>query len=107
VTAGKTTKLRYKLKKKEPPKPPFGRIRFGGGAPESFMSVVAGDTSAVYLNGAFWGYIDQFNNPGGGMLVPPGTYEVRVSSPVHGEINQKVTVEANKLTIIPLKGGGR
>jgi len=102
VTAGKTTKIKYSMKAVEPAKGPFGRLRFGGGEPESFISVTAGDTSAVYINDAFWGHIDEFNNLGSGMLLPAGQYTVKVSSPIFGEINQQVTIEPNKLTIIPL-----
>jgi len=102
VQPKKTTKISFKLKKLEEPKPPFGRFRFGGGVPESFISVAAGDTSAVYINGKFFGYVDEFNNAGGGVLLPPGTYKVQVSSPIYGEINQDVTIEANKVTVIPL-----
>ena len=102
VTAGKTAKLHFKLKKVEPPKPPFGRLRFGGGEPESFMSVAYGDISPVYLNGKFWGHVDEFNNVGGGMLLPPGTYQLSVNSPIFGEIKKDVTITAHKVTVIPL-----
>src|ERR1039457_5576764 len=51
VTARKTAKIHYSLKKLPVPEPPFGRFRLGGGEPESFLSVV-GDTGAV--NGAGW-----------------------------------------------------
>ena len=102
VTAGKTAKIKYSLKPVEPAKGPFGRLRFGGGEAESFISVTAGDTSPVYVNDKFWGHIDEFNNLGSGMLLPPGSYNIKVSSPIFGEINQQVTIEANKLTIIPL-----
>ena len=37
------------------------------------------------------------------MLLPPGTYEVTVDSPIYGQINEKVTLEANTVTAIPLK----
>jgi len=46
--------------------------------------------------------VDELNNPGGGLLLNPGTYDLRISSPVFGEINQKVTIEANKVTVVPL-----
>ena len=103
VRPRKTTKLKYALKPVEPAKPPFGRLRLGGGEPESFMSVAAGDTSAVYINDKFFGHVDELNNPGGGLLLNPGTYELHISSPIFGEIRQKVTIEANKVTIIPLQ----
>lgn len=103
VQPHKTSKVKYSMKKLEPPKPPFGRIRLGGGEPESFLSVAAGDTGAVYLNDKFVGYVDQLNNAGGGLLVNPGSYDVRVDSQKFGDIHQKVTVEANKVTVIPLQ----
>ena len=102
VRAKKTAKISFKLKPAEPAKPPFGRLRFGGGTAESFISVASGDVSAVYVNGKFCGYVDELNNAGGGLLLNPGTYKVQVSSPTYGEINKDVTIEANKLTVIPL-----
>src|SRR4051812_40948952 len=74
VRPKKTTKIKYALKAVEPAKPPFGRLRLGGGEPESFMSVTAGDVGAVYINDKFYGYVDELNNPGAGLLLPPGTY---------------------------------
>ncbi len=58
VQPHKTTKIKYEMKKLEPPKPPFGRLRLGGGEPESFISVAAGDTGPIYLNDKFVGYVD-------------------------------------------------
>jgi len=103
VRAKKTTKIKYSLKPVEPAKPPFGRLRLGGGEPESFMSIAAGDTGAVYINDKFFGYVDELNNPGGGLLLNPGTYDLHIASPIFGDIRQKVTIEANKVTVIPLQ----
>jgi hypothetical protein len=64
--------------------------------------VVAGDVGAFYINGRFMGYVDQPNNAGGGLLLNPGTYDLYVSSTRFGEIRQKVTIEANKVTVVPL-----
>ena len=50
---------------------------------------------------AFFGYLDELNNVGGGLLLNPGRYEVKCSSPIFGDMNQVVTIEANKVTIIP------
>ena len=102
VRAKKTTKLHYSLKPVEPAKPPFGRFRLGGGETESFVSIAAGDTGAVYINDKFFGYVDELNNPGGGILLNPGTYDLHVVSPTFGEIRQKITIEANKVTVVPL-----
>lgn len=103
VQASKTAKIKYKLNPVPLAPPPYGRLRFGGGTPESFISVAAGDTTPVYINDRFYGYIDELNNAGGGLLLPPGTYRVRADSPYHGTINQEVTIEANKVTVIPLQ----
>ena len=102
VKAKKTTKIKYALKPMTPAQPPFGRLRLGGGEPESFISVTAGDVGAVYINDRFFGYVDELNNPGSGLLLNPGTYDLHISSPLFGEIRQKVTIEANKLTLVPL-----
>ena len=102
VRPKKTTKLHYSLKPVEPAKPPFGRFRLGGGEPESFMSIAAGDTGAVYINDKFFGHVDELNNPGGGLLLNPGTYDLHVVSPVFGEIRQKITIAANNVTVVPL-----
>jgi hypothetical protein len=102
VRPKKTTKIKYALKPVEPAKPPFGRLRLGGGEPESFMSIAAGDTGAVYLNDKFYGHVDELNNLGSGILLNPGTYDLHISSPIFGDIRQKVTIEANKVTVVPL-----
>jgi PEGA domain len=102
VRAKKTTKLHYSMKPVEPAKPPFGRFRLGGGEEESFVSIAAGDTGAVYINDKFFGYVDELNNAGSGILLNPGTYDLHIVSPTFGEIRQKITIEANKVTVVPL-----
>ena len=102
VRAKKTTKLHYAMKPVEPAKPPFGRFRLGGGEPDSFISIAAGDTGAVYLNDKFYGHVDELNNLGSGILLNPGTYDLHIVSPVFGEFRQKITIETNKVTVVPL-----
>jgi hypothetical protein len=102
VRPKKTTKISYKLTRLPEPQPPFGTLRLGGGAPESYISVAAGDTGAIYVNDKFYGYVDEMNNKGSGILLKPGTYDVYVDSPTYGQIRQKVTIEVDKTTIIPL-----
>jgi hypothetical protein len=106
VRTKKTTHIKYALKKLEEPKPPFGRFRLGGGEAESFVSIAVGDTGAVYINDKYYGYVDELNNVGGGLLLPPGTYDLHVVSPIYGEIRQKITIEANKVTVVPLPKKG-
>jgi hypothetical protein len=103
VRLKKTAKIKYALKPVEPAKPPFGRLRLGGGEPESFMSIATGDTGAIFLNDKFFGYVDEMNNPGSGLLLNPGTYDLHIVSPIFGDIRQKITIEANKVTVVPLQ----
>src|SRR5512138_3471497 len=77
VQPGKTAKISYRLKKLTPPQGPFGRVRFGGDGAESLTSIVEGDTGPVYINDRFYGFVDELNNAGGGLLLPPGTYMIR------------------------------
>ena len=102
ITARKTTKIHYTLKKLPVPEPPFGRFRLGGGEAESFLSVATGDTGAVYINDKYYGYVDELNNAGGGLLLKPGTYELHVVSPLFGDFKKPITIEANKVTVVPL-----
>ena len=103
VQPHKTTKVKYEMKKMPPPNGPFGRLRLGGGEAESFISVAAGDTGPIYLNDRFVGYVDELNNAGGGLLLNPGTYDLLVDSQRSGQIHQKVTIQADKVTIVPLQ----
>jgi hypothetical protein len=102
--AGKTTKLSAKMKKKEPPKGPFGRLRLKGGEAESFWSVAAGDIGPFYLNGAYMGHVDELNDVGGGLLIPAGSYELKVQSQIYGEITKQVTIEAGKVNTVAYGG---
>jgi hypothetical protein len=102
VRPKKKTKVHYAMKKLPEPKGPFGLFRLKGGEAESFISVAAGDTSPIYINDKFYGHVDELNNIGSGILLQPGTYDLRISSPIFGEINQKLTIEANKTTYVPL-----
>jgi hypothetical protein len=102
ITAGQVTKLKYELKKLAVPQGPFGTLKFGRGKPETFMSMVVSDTAAVYLNGRFVGHVEELNHVGTGLLLPAGQYQLQVSSPMHGEINQTVEVVAGKTTKVKL-----
>ena len=102
VLPGKTVHLHYNLKRLEPAKPPFGTFRLGGGEIESLWNIAGGDIGAIYLNDRYYGYVDELNNIGSGILLNPGTYDLHIDSPLFGDIRQKITIEANKTTIVPL-----
>lgn len=102
VVARKKTKISYKLKPLTLPNGPFGLLKLGGDGSESFISIAAGDTGAVMINDKFFGHVDEFNNAGSGMLLPAGTYRLKLVGSQFN-VDQDVTVEANKTTRVPLK----
>jgi hypothetical protein len=57
--------------------------------------------AAVYVNGRYMGHVDEFSNFAQGLLLNPGTYEVRIL-PVNGQnpVTKTVTIEANKTALI-------
>jgi len=101
VAPKKKATVKYTLKPVPPAQGPFGLLRLGGDGQESFMSVAAGDTGAVYINDKFYGYVDELNNKGSGLLLPVGKYRLRVDSPAYG-VNQDINIEADKTTLVPL-----
>jgi len=95
IVAGKTVTVRQELKALPVPKGPFGRLRTEG--PEKY--------SAVYVNGAYMGHVDEFDNFAQGLLLPPGQYTVKIV-PVGGgaEVEQKVDLKANETTVVRVSG---
>ena len=104
VDPGKTVHIHYNLKKLEPPKPPFGTLRLhGGGTGPTEGSLSGGDIGAVYINDRYCGYVQELNHAGTGILLNPGTYDLHIDSPTFGDVRQKVTIEADKTTMVELK----
>lgn len=93
IAAGKTTNIEAKLKALEMPKPPYADVRITG----------AEKYSEVYLSGKYMGHAGEFNNPFQKLSVPPGEYTVKVVSPAGKAYEEKVTLVANKTTIIKVK----
>ena len=91
ITAGKKTVLKEQMKVLPPAKPPFGQLRIEN--PDHF--------AAVYVNGHYMGHVDEFSNFAQGLLLNPGTYEVKIV-PVNGQnpVTKNVTIEANKTVSI-------
>ena len=104
IQPGKTVHLHYNLKRLEPAKPPFGTLRFtGGGAGPNEGSLSGGDIGAIYINDKYFGYVQEENHAGSGLMLNPGTYDLHIDSPVFGDVRQKVTIEADKTTNIHLE----
>ncbi len=91
VVAGKTVTFKQDLKALPVPKGPFGRLRTEG----------AEKYSAVYINGAYMGHEDEFDNFAQGLLLPPGHYLVKIV-PISGGAGteQAVDLKANETTIV-------
>jgi hypothetical protein len=91
VTAGKTTVLNETMKALPPAKPPFGTLKTHN----------ADHFAAVYVNGKFMGHVDEFDNFAQGLLLNPGTYEVKIV-PVSGsgEVTKSVTIVANQAVVV-------
>ncbi len=90
ITAGKTTQLTETLKPAPIAKPPYGILRTPG-----FEKY-----TAVYVNGKFYGHADEFDNFAQGLLLPPGTYDVKMVPMSGTPKEEKITIEANKTTLL-------
>ncbi len=90
IDANKTTKITPALKALPVATPPFG-----------LLHVKATDKySAVYLNNKYYGHAGEFNNCAQGLLLPPGSYEVRVE-PLSGKPHtEKVAIAADKTVVV-------
>ena len=90
IEAGKKTVMKETMVALPPAKPPFGRLRIENGD----------HYSAVYVNDRYMGHADEFDNFAQGLLINPGTYEVRIV-PLNGApVTKTVTVEAEKTVIV-------
>ncbi len=93
ITQGKTTVISETLKALPVPQPPFGRLRIEG----------AEKYAAVYVNGKFMGHADEFSNFDQGLLLNPGEYTVKVAPASGPEHEEKIKVEADKVTVVKTK----
>jgi len=95
VVARKTITVKLDMKALPEPKGPFGRLRTQGGD----------KYSAVYVNGAYMGHVDEFDNFAQGLLLPPGEYAVKIVS-VNGAplADQKVVIKANETVMVRVSG---
>ena len=91
IVAGKKTVVKETMKALPPAKPPFGRLRTEN--PDHF--------AAVYVNDRFMGHVDEFSNFAQGLLLNPGSYEVKIV-PIDGSnpVTKTVTIEENKTVLV-------
>lgn len=90
VTAGKTTTVSEKMKAKEAAKPPFGTLRVAG-----FEKY-----APVYVNGQFMGHADEFDFGSQGLLLNPGEYDLKVTTPAGATLlEKKVTIKENLIEV--------
>ena len=91
ISAGKETVLNETMKSLPPAKPPFGTLKIHN----------ADHFAAVYVNGRFVGHVDEFDNFAQGLLLNPGTYEVKIV-PVsgQGEVSKTVTIVVNQTVAV-------
>ena len=91
ITAGKKSVVKETMKALPPAKPPFGTLRTEN--PDHF--------AAVYVNTHYMGHVDEFSNSAQGLLLNPGTYEVKIVPTAGGApVIKTVTIEANQTVIV-------
>lgn len=94
VQAGQTTTVSEKLTPIAPATPPFGRLRTLG-----FTKF-----AAVYVNGKFYGHVDEFSNFAQALLLKPGEYQVRIVPLAEGSPQEEtVKIEADQVTVVRAK----
>jgi hypothetical protein len=91
IEAGKTATITETLKAKPEPQGPFATLRV----------ICEKNLAAVMVNDHYVGHVDEFNNGLQGLLVGPGTYDVRIDA-AGGEalLWQQVTLVAGKTTVV-------
>jgi PEGA domain len=90
IVSGKKTVLKEVMTAIPLAQPPFGRLRVEN----------ADKFAALYVNDKFMGHADEFSNFAQGLLLNPGTYEVKVV-PLNGPpVTKSVTIEKDKVVIV-------
>jgi len=90
VPSGKRLVVSQQMTALPVPKPPFGTLKTHS----------ADKYAAVYINGKYYGHNDEFDNFAQGLLLPPGTYEVRIEPASGSAVVKSVTVEADKTVVV-------
>ena len=50
------------------------------------------DRAAVFLNGGYVGHVDEFNGPGQAMVVPSGSYDLKITLPGYLPFETQITL---------------
>lgn len=90
VVAGQTTSLGITLEPVDPAQPPFGTLR----------TQHEDAKAAVYVNGRYMGHVDEFNNFAQGLLLNPGTYDVRIEPRDGPPVEEDVTIQVGQTAIV-------
>lgn len=91
IAAGRTLTLKRSLKPLAPARPPFGTLRTVH--PDRF--------AAVYVDGRYMGHAAEFGNFAQGLLLNPGTYEVKLLPLTTGSpVSRTVTIAANRVFVL-------
>ncbi|MBI2680941.1 MAG: PEGA domain-containing protein [Candidatus Solibacter usitatus] len=91
IEAGKTLRVDRTLAALPLAQPPFAQLKAKSDS----------KFDGVWVNGKFMGHVDEFDNPYQFLLLPPGSYTVRIAAP-NGDTKheEKVTLTANQTTIV-------
>jgi hypothetical protein len=92
IEAGKTATVTQALKPKAEPKGPYGTLK---------IICPYDNVGAVMLNNHYVGHVSEFDGVFQGLLIAPGTYDVRIDM-AGGEslLWEKVVVAADKTTVV-------
>ncbi len=90
VTSGQTEKVRQTMERIPPARPPFGLFKIKGG-----------ERAALYINTHYYGQADEFNGPGQGLKLNPGSYEVKIVPLAGGAAKEEtITIEKGKTSVV-------
>ena len=89
ITAGKTTTINDKLERIPQAQGPFGILRTVH--PDKF--------AAVYLNGKYYGHVDEFSNFAQWIKIPAGEYDLKIVPVTGQEHSEKVKIQPNQTTV--------
>ena len=91
ITAGQTLVLKEKLTAVPLAQPPFGLLR----------TEHVDKYAAVYINGKFFGHVDEFSNFAQGIKINPGEYDVRIEPLSKGEVRAaRVIIRKGETTVL-------